>query len=546
MKPAGRVILTAAAIAGATMVVYAWRLGDAPIHLSPDEAIIAVDAHTLASTGRDVHGSFLPLFFKIQLPGESRMGWFTPVIFYLSALVLKVVPLSEGVVRIPSMLVGVVNVVLMYFVGRRLFQVEPLAIIAAALLALTPAHFILSRYALDYLYPLPFVLGWFLCLLTFLETKRPATLFTGTLLLGIGVFSYIAALVLMPLYFLATCIVVLREPRRLQLLGVCAAGFGLPLLFLAGWLIGHPTAFADTAARYDLYDTKHLNALQGLRSFLSFTNVDRLASLYWSFFNPSFLFFTGDRQTMFSTKLIGVFTLPVAFLLPAGIYSVLSRPLTTRTTLVFLGFVTAPLAALLGGEDNAITRAVTLLPFTALLATFGIEYLWSASLGWFSANRIANRFSLSRMAAIVLLVLIPAQFALFYRDYFTDYRLRSSPWLSGNLRGALETLIEMEEQQHAPRIYFAILASTSGLMDIRNRWMGSYWQFYLIKHQREDLLARSGPFEMGHVREVPTGSLVLANIGEVNMDSLVKSGELKRVRMIPEVSGPEFFSILQR
>src|SRR5262245_1853489 len=240
MKPDARVVLTAVAIAGATMVLYAWRLGYAPIYLSPDEAIISVDAYTLASTGRDVHGRFLPLFFQIQLPGESRMGWFTPVIFYLSALVLQVLPLSEAVVRIPSMLVGVVNVVLMYFVGRRLFQTEWLAIVAAALLALTPAHFILSRYALDYLYPLPFVLGWFLCLLTFLDTKRPVALFAGTLLLGIGVFSYIAALVLMPMYFLATCVVALREPRRVQLLGVSALGFGLPLVFLAGWLIGHP------------------------------------------------------------------------------------------------------------------------------------------------------------------------------------------------------------------------------------------------------------------------------------------------------------------
>jgi hypothetical protein len=536
----------AVAIAGATMGLYAWRLGGAPIYLSPDEAIIAVDAHTLASTGRDVHGRLLPLFFQIQLPGESRMGWFTPIIFYLSALVLQVLPLSEGVVRIPTMIVGVTNVVLMYFIGRRLFRTEPLAIAAAALLALTPAHFILSRYALDYLYVLPFVLGWFLCLLTFLDTRRPALLLAGTLLLGIGVYSYIAALVLMPLYFLATCIVVFREPRRFQLLGLCAAGFGLPLLMLGGWLIAHPTAFADTAARYDLYDTKHLSALRGLRAFFSYANVDHLASLYWSFFNPSFLFFSGDRQMMFSTKLIGIFTLPIAILLPVGIYAVLSRPLTTPATLVFLGFVTAPLAALLGGEDQAITRAVTLLPFTVLLATFGIELLWSANLGWLSARRVADRFSLSRLAAIGLLVLVPAHFALFCRDYFTDYRLRSSIWLGGNLRGALETLIDMERQQQTPRIYFAILASTSGLMDIRNRWMGSYWQFYLIKNRREDLLARSGPFEMGHLRDVPAGSLVLANIGETNMDSLVKSGELKRVRTIPEVAGPDFFSILQR
>src|SRR5262249_59979055 len=109
--------------------------------------------------------------------------------------------------------------------------------------------------------------------------------------------------------------------------------------------------------------TKHLNALQGMRAFFSYTNVEHLASLYWSFFNPSFLFFSGDRQMMFSTKLIGVFTLPIAVLLPIGIYSVLSRPLTTRPTLVFLGLVTAPLAAILGNEGQALTQAGTLPPF---------------------------------------------------------------------------------------------------------------------------------------------------------------------------------------
>src|SRR4029453_8439190 len=122
MKPGARVIFTALAIAGATSILYAWRLSEAPIYLSPDEAIISVDAYTLASTGRDVHGRFLPLYFQIQLPGETRMGWFTPAIFYLMALFLKVLPLSEATVRIPTVFVGVTDVVLMYFIGRRLFQ----------------------------------------------------------------------------------------------------------------------------------------------------------------------------------------------------------------------------------------------------------------------------------------------------------------------------------------------------------------------------------------------------------------------------------------
>jgi len=54
------------------------------------------------------------------------------------------------------------------------------------MLALTPAHFILSRYALDYLYPLPFLLGWLLCVISYLENGRCGPCFAGTVLLGIG------------------------------------------------------------------------------------------------------------------------------------------------------------------------------------------------------------------------------------------------------------------------------------------------------------------------------------------------------------------------
>jgi hypothetical protein len=104
----------------------------------------------------------------------------------------------------------------------------------------------------------------------------------------------------------------------------------------------------------------------------------------------------------------------------------------------------------------------------------------------------------------------------------------------------------MDRQDHPPRIYFSVLASTSGLMDIRNRWMSTYWQFYLIKHGRLDLLDRTRSLGLANVRDMPTGSLVLANVGETNAEALIRSGELKTVRLIPEVKDAPFFAILRR
>ena len=170
----------------------------------------------------------------------------------------------------------------------------------------------------------------------------------------------------------------------------------------------------------------------------------------------------------------------------------------------------------------------------------------SAVIELFEGSRAEYLSRVSGIAACAVVALMSVQFAGFVRDYFTDYRLRSSIWLGGNLHGALETLIDMDRRDHPPRILFSTLASTSGLMDIRNRWMSTYWQFYLIKHDRRDLLERTGSLNPAQIRDVPAGSLVLANVGEMNAEALLRSGELKRVRTIPEVNGEPFFAILRR
>jgi 4-amino-4-deoxy-L-arabinose transferase-like glycosyltransferase len=583
-----RVLIAALFVAAAFL--YARRLGDAPVYLSPDEAIIAVDAHSVATTGRDVHGVQLPLYFKIQMRGEERQGWFMPVIFYAIALVLKVLPLSEVSARIPSVAVGLTDILLIFFIARRMFKCDSLSVAAAGMLALTPAHFILSRYALDYLYPLPFVLAWLLCVLTYLETGRRRTLFAATLLLGVGFYSYIAAVVLAPLFLIFTlaALFYVRKPARDYAFAI--AGFAVPLVLIVPWLVAHPTAIHDTASRYDLYNTSSMDALQGLRSFFSFNNIEQRAAVYWSFLNPSFLFFTGDAQMPFSTRSIGVFLTPVAVLLVTGICAAIRRP-TAVNLIVLLGFFCAPLAAVLVPENSEIIRAAAMLPFGVLLAAIGIEALWQygaidrarlvlmplgvlvllgglAYAGWslvayrhltsstlplVAAGAVvciiafaSDAISITKIAVVLLLAAMPLQFTGFARDYFGDYRRRASNWLGGNLRGAAIELIEREQRDHAPYIYFSALRSTSGLVDTRNRWMETYWTFYLTKYGRRDLLARSRTFDPSRVNAVPPRSLVLANIGDPMTDRLVRQGELRRVTTIVDEDGVAFYTILQR
>jgi 4-amino-4-deoxy-L-arabinose transferase-like glycosyltransferase len=579
-----------AALLVAAAVLYARRLADAPVYMTPDEAIIAVDAHAIATTGRDVHGASMPLYFKVQMRGEQRSGWFTPVIVYATAAVLKVMPLSELSARLPSVLVGLVDIVLIFFIARRMFASDVLAIAAAAMLALTPAHFILSRYAMDYLYPVPFILGWLLCVLAYLEHGRARTIFAATFILGVGFYSYIAAVLMAPVYLLLTACLLFHARKPAREYGIAALGFAIPLSVFVFWYLAHPSALADTASRYELYDTSTMDALQGLRSFFSYNNIESRAAVYWSFLNPSFLFFTGDLQMPFSTRAVGVFLLPVAVLLVTGIGSVIRHPSPANIVAV-VGFFTAPLAAVLVPENSEIIRATAMLPFGVLLAVMGIASLWKwpfqerarfvlmpagllvllGAIAYAVRSLIvqghltsstgpvivagavlciiafaSDAVSITKILAVLLLIAMPLQFSRFSRDYFGDYRRRSSNWLDGNTRGALVDLMERERAGHAPFIYFAQLRSTRGEADTRNRWMDTYWTFYLTKHNRRELLNRSRHFDAARIDKVPAGSLVLANIGDPTVDALVKSGQLKRVNTIVDEDGTRFYTILQR
>ena len=235
----------------AVCALYAIDLGHAPIYLHEAEVLFALHARAIATTAHDTNGRLLPLYF--QMPSIGENVWFHPVIVYWMTPFLGVLPMTEWTVRLPSVLVGLFDLVLIYLIAQRLFRSPRWGLLAAALLALTPAHFIHSRMALDYLYPVPFVLAWLLCLLIFLERRRTWILFLATSFLGVGFYSYIASVIMMPVYLFMTWPVLWTKserPARLSL--VALAGFAWPLALLVVWLSLHPAVTAATMSRYQI------------------------------------------------------------------------------------------------------------------------------------------------------------------------------------------------------------------------------------------------------------------------------------------------------
>ena len=97
-------------------------------------------------------------------------------------------------------------------------------------------------------------------------------------------------------------------------------------------------------------------------------------SLYWYFFDPSYLFLTGGyANVLSSTRRVGVFVIPIAILLPIGLNQLITARRTRADLILLSGLVTAPFAAcLVVPEPFAIDRELELLRPRLIVAVGGL------------------------------------------------------------------------------------------------------------------------------------------------------------------------------
>ena len=425
-------------------------------------------ANAIAETSRTLQGDFLPLMINISDPLEPPppwgATWYQPFLFYLIAAMLKVLPLGEATVRLPAALLGgLVAPALLYAFARRVIGSAPGALCAMLVLALSPTHVILSRQARDYIGPIAFVVAWLWVLSSWMSVPHIRRAFAAGLVLGLGFFSHISAWLLMPMYLAVSLVVFARraaEPVRMA--AAALAGFALPLLVLAAWLAAHPQMLKDTVAVYQAGSSRPPvfdNPLSG---------VAAAAATFATFFDPFLLFVFGGANLTTSTGRAGVFLVPVALLLPVGLYALWQR--RSRDDLawvVIAGLLIAVIPAALRGEAGMIQRALCMIVFVAIIAGFGLDLLWRSSR------------PMLRIAAACLAMAGVLQFGVFYRDFFTHYKFRSAFYYDPVAFADVAAFLL--EQPEPPAYYFDTELDTPA----------AKWRYYATKAGRAEALART-------------------------------------------------------
>jgi hypothetical protein len=491
-----------------------------------------VHAAALAKSGRNLNGQLLPPLVSLDDPeGEPfNLPWgstyYLPFGIYLIAGVLKVLPLSEAAVRIPSALLGgVLNVGLIFFVALALFRNRWAAAGSALTLALAPANLIISRQALDSVCQPPFILGGLWCLAKMIDTPKEGGAFTSNnrrhlafaagVILGCGIYAYITSIILMPLY-LGVFWLIAWKAGALNRAAIASsiAGFALAIIPMALWQLFHPEAVHSLQLQYNRADPGSATLMQVASHDGVGAALSGLLHVYWSYYDPAFLFVQGGNARNLSTGETGVFLIAVAVLAPIGLYRVRhDRP---RRLLLLIGLFAAAIPAAIKGSPYAIQRASGLLIFVSVFAGLGIAQL------------MASRNLIRRAIAVILIAAAIWQFSSFYRGYLGSYRIASARAYDPTaFRDAADAIIASDRDRSASAIFIP-----------RNFYdSGAKWRFYTTKYNAPALWQRTKYFAMvSDLTDAPRDSIAVIAQPNATLDGWARIAVMKTLPEEPALT----------
>jgi 4-amino-4-deoxy-L-arabinose transferase-like glycosyltransferase len=266
------------AIVALAAVVRVNGLRDLPPGLFCDEAGNGYNAYLLLTTGHDENRELLPLYVW-----SFGVSYKNPVFIYAATLPIALFGLNEFSVRLTAAIFGVLAVLAIGVLGRRVFGPAG-GLVAALLLAVLPWHVHFSRIAYE-LIAFPAVFLFAFAALAAGVHGRPRWLLAAGPLFALCLYTYGPAKLFVPLFLPVAALLYARRlwvARRLTLAAL------LLMALTAAPVLVFDYNHRDRSNQY-FSRTTTLSASQPAAE-----NAARVWEQYKRFFSQSFLFERGD------------------------------------------------------------------------------------------------------------------------------------------------------------------------------------------------------------------------------------------------------------
>lgn len=390
---AGYYALSFALVLVVGIAAHVWRIAGVPMGLYPDESSIGWNAWSIATTGRDEHGTAWPLYFRAF--GEYK----NPVYIYFLALVYKLLGLSEWTTRLASALCWLAGSAVLAALAWRHFEERSVRLYVLVALAFTPWLFALSRVSFEVISVYPLIALHLYATWRMWRSASVAWALVAGVAIGLSAYAYSTLRLLAPLYVIAVLACGFERRRWRELLAFAGAA-ALTALPLALYLLDNA---ANLAARFDLLTYLH-------DATLSVSDKAWLFAGRWlEYFAPSFLALHGDPILRHHTGFGGELLLATAVLLFVAIAGVLFARDARRdpfVRLLVVDLLLSPVAAALTLDHGHSLRAFPLVVFAILLSAYGL-------------HSVARRFGAVAASAFIAAAVL--QTAFYLDDYFVRY-----------------------------------------------------------------------------------------------------------------------------
>jgi len=473
-----------------------------------DEASNGYNAYSILLTGKDEHGTFMPLYFKAF--GEYK----NPVFIY--SAVPFVAGFGPGVfsVRLVSAFYGTLTVLALFFLAKKLFG-EKAGFAAALLLAISPWHIVFSRIAFEAItMPFYFVAGFY-----FLLRAREDFKFglLSALCFSLAVYSYGIAYVFVPFFlagFFAVYFHAVKKQRR-----------NYALFLLAFLLLATPLLFGYFASSEQINMQRARGVMLSIFSdgfaerYAEEHSLGYAPSLleiyarnYTVYYSPDFLFSKGDTDSRFSLPGKGMlywFMLPLVL---AGIALCLKE--RKRQHIILLFWLAAfPVAAASSAFQPHALRALTAIPVFEITAAVAVAFLWGK-------RKTAKQPAAAGAFSLALLILLAAgvfEFSMFESSYSTDYAEQSWPGFQDGYEEAFAYAEEVKDSYN--RIYFS--PSLSAWYGQPQTLMAFFTRLHPAEFQERGIAGTKYEFLGSMPQSLEPNSLFVSRPGEMQGELLL-------------------------
>ena len=446
-----------------------YDLAGTPPSLSHDEVAIGYNAYSILKTGRDEYGLTLPLLFR------SFDDYKLPGMIYASIPSIAVFGLNEIGVRFPSAFLGILTVLVFYFLVKELIKDKTKSLIVTFFFAISIWHINFSRQAFESNGALFFlVLGTYFLIAS---VKKVIYLLFAGLFYAIAIYFYYSVRLIIPFILLVFAIVMFRkliENKKIVFLclviGILILLPLVPLTFSKGGMLRISIVSVVNDENYFRRQLKFARMIDKDKTVFTQIIYNRRVALIITvienyFKNMSFnhIFLKGTT----SSGLLYIFEAPFFFL---GIYY-LFRLKTSMKWIIIVWFLSAPLAGAVTFHQPNPIRTLPNAPIFSLLSGLGFA-------------GVLNLLKGTRIRFICLLFFVAAfifYFSRFLNAYFIEFPQNNAINFGDGYKQMVEYVIKNEHKYK--EIYIS----------------GYYWRPYIFtlfwKAYEPGLYQRKGSIE---------------------------------------------------